>query len=163
MNDFINYLTNLSLSKKSLKNYKSDIGHFTGWIILKARSFGSYIESLEESFPFLNSKIAEDYKKYMLENNVPAKTINRRLSTLRHLARHLIASQIVDFDFTQDLQNISQPEKQTAGSASAYLINFRTYLEHQKISKNTVKNYTSDVRQFLSWLENNQEHAQQTS
>jgi site-specific recombinase XerD len=32
---------------------------------------------------------------------------------------------------------------------------FRAHLEAEKISANTIKNYVSDVRQFLTWLESN--------
>jgi site-specific recombinase XerD len=35
------------------------------------------------------------------------------------------------------------------------IANFRSYLEGQKVSGNTIKNYLSDVKQFMTWLETN--------
>ena len=150
--NFIEYLTGLGISPKSHKNYKSDLSHFSGWLILKIRSFGSYIDSLTEAIPFLSHEVAEEYKNYMAANNIPVKTINRRLSTLRHLSRFLLSSENLNSDFMKGIENISEPGKHSL-SVNPIVDDYRSYLEAQKISKNTVKNYVSDIRQFLAWVE----------
>lgn len=152
--EFIKYLDSCGLSPKSHKNYRSDLSHFSGWLILKIRSFGSYIESLSEAVPFLSQEVAREYKSYMTGNKIPVKTINRRLSTLRHLSRFLLSSENLEIDFMKDIENISE------GRIKSSLVNpivedFRSYLETQKVSKNTIKNYLSDIRQFLTWVETN--------
>jgi site-specific recombinase XerD len=38
-------------------------------------------------------------------------------------------------------------------STYPFIIQFEKHLEAEKVSKNTVKNYISDVKQFISWLE----------
>ena len=152
--DFIEYLSSLGVSTTSLKNYKSDVSHFLGWSILKVRSFGSYIESLSELLPFLSSNLIAEYKKYLVENATPDKTINRRLSTLRHLARFLNKTQIINSDFMDGIENISAAA--LIKIANHPLIDeFKSYLQAQKISHNTIKNYTSDIKQFMGWLEKN--------
>ncbi len=152
--DFLEYLSSLGVSATSLKNYKSDVSHFLGWAILKVRSFGSYIETLSELIPFLSSNLISEYKKYLIENSTPDKTINRRLSTLRHLARFLTKSQIIDSDFMDGVENISAVT--LIKIANHPLIEeFKSYLKAQKVSHNTIKNYTSDIKQFMSWLEKN--------
>lgn len=153
--NFSEYLINLGLSPKSHKNYKSDLSHFSGWIILKVRSFGSYIESLTEAVPFLSKEIAAEYKNFMIENAIPVKTINRRLSTLRHLSKFLLFSQNLDHNFMEGIENISQTVKRKL-SQGPIIDDFRGYLEGQKVSGSTIKNYVSDVGQFLTWLETNQ-------
>jgi site-specific recombinase XerD len=153
--DFSKYLESLGISKKSHKNYRSDLSHFTGWAILKIRSFGSYVENLTEALPFLGSSLAAEYKNYMIENATPTKTANRRLSTLRHLARFLVATQLTDFDFMEHIENISTG-KTTHVLTTPVIDGFKSFLEAEKVSKSTVKNYVSDVRQFLVWLETNQ-------
>ena len=152
--NFIKYLTSLGLSSKSHKNYKSDLNHFTGWALLKIRSFGSFVESLTETVPFLNSDLAQEYVNFMKVNSFPSKTINRRLSTLRHLSKFLLSSQIIDSDFMTKIENISFNLK-AKSHLDPVVREFRAHLEAQKISPNTVKNYVSDVRQFLTWLETN--------
>ncbi|HKB88492.1 MAG TPA: site-specific integrase [Patescibacteria group bacterium] len=155
-NDFFKYLTSLGISSKSHKNYRSDLGHFLGWAILKIRSIGPYVESLTEVVPFLSFELMRDYKTYMIENTAPAKTVNRRLSTLRHLARFLTAVQTTDLDFMKGLENVTlRPGKKA--DVDPVINNFKAYLEAEKVSPNTVKNYLSDIKQFMSWLESNQQ------
>lgn len=151
---FIEYLDNLGVSPKTHKNYRSDLSHFTAWLILKVRSFGSYIETLTEAIPFLDKSIGAEYKFFLVENKIPVKTINRRLSTLRHLAKHLTQSQVLDLDFMDGIENLSEGKNYKFISPKI-IEDFRAQLESEKVSKNTVKNYLSDVRQFLDWLETN--------
>jgi site-specific recombinase XerD len=153
--EFVEYLYSLRLSPKSNKNYRSDLSHFLEWAILKIRSFGSYVESLSEIVPFLTGNLAKEYKNYMSENAAPPKTVNRRLSTLRHLSRFLTASQVIDSDFMNGIENIGGNQKKEPG-IDPVISNFRSYLEAEKVSPNTIKNYLSDVKQFMTWLEINQ-------
>lgn len=155
--EFSKYLDMLGVSPKSHKNYRSDLSHFTGWLILRIRSYGSYIENLTEAIPFLNQNIAREYKSYMAENNQPIGSINRRLSTLRHFARFMVATQVINFDFTQGLENISPVQKETPSPKISFDIvnDFKAFLEAEKVSSSTLKNYLSDVRQFLVWLDAN--------
>lgn len=151
---FIKYLDILGLSPKSHKNYRSDLTHFMGWAIMKIRSIGSYVESLSEIVPFLNTSLCAEYKTYMAVNNAPPKTVNRRLATLRHLAKFLTATQLVESDFMTSIDNVSlNPDKKPV--ADPVISDFRAFLETEKVSQNTIKNYLSDIKQFLSWIENN--------
>jgi site-specific recombinase XerD len=115
---------------------------------------GTYIDELSELVPFLSPNIAHEYKDFMVENSLPLKTINRRLSTLRHLSKFLTSSQIIDLDFTGGIQNTGIIHEKSLVPASL-IDSFSSHLEAQKISRNTIKNYQSDIRQFLAWLEKN--------
>ena len=106
LESFFNYLSFAGISDKSLKYYRSDISHFTGWIILKVRTWGVFAETVAEIVPFINARLANEYKTFLTQNNISPKTINRRLSTLRHLARFLLASQIANSDFMEGVSNI---------------------------------------------------------
>jgi site-specific recombinase XerD len=152
--EFVKYLDSLGLSPKSHKNYRSDLTHFIGWALLKIRSFGSYAESLSEIVPFLNKELAHEYKNYMTENSTPSKTVNRRLSTMRHLARFLVATQIIDADFMLGVENIGFGIKKRPVTTPV-VEDFKAFLEAEKVSPNTVKNYLSDIKQFMTWLETN--------
>jgi len=152
--DFVKYLDTLGLSPRSHKNYRSDLGYFLSWTILKIRSFGAYVESLTEVVPFLNADLGREFKNYMSENGVPVKTINRRLSTLRHLSRFLTESHVIDHDFADKIVNISSNLNKKP-STDPIFNDFRSFLQSKKVSPNTIKNYLSDVRHFLAWLESN--------
>lgn len=148
---FTEYLSNKNISKKSLKNYKSDVSHFSAWLIFKIRTFGVYADSLTEAVPFITPNSAHEYKDYLVQNNIPESTINRRLSTLRHLGNFLTSLQILDFNFTEDISNVSLTEEEK--DEHPVLVEFEKHLGTEDVTQNTIKNYKSDVRQFIEWLE----------
>jgi site-specific recombinase XerD len=148
---FFNYLNDLGISPKSHKNYRSDISHFSGWFLLAVRKWGVVINEFSEAIPFISQKSAREYKHFLIKNKVADKTINRRMSTLRHLSRFLTSTQILDFDFMKDITNISLASD---SGTHPLLPQFEKYLSKEKASKNTIKNYVNDVKQFLAWMEN---------
>lgn len=152
-NNFFSYLSKKLVSSRTLKDYKSDLNSFVSWLGSKARSLGLLAENLSEIILLIDLNTADDYKAFLLRNNNSIKTINRRLSTLRHLSRFLLNSQILDFNFTQNLENIS--EYSNNRSINPLIREFGRHLELEKVSKNTVKNYLSDIKHFLNWLETN--------
>lgn len=159
MQNFINYLTNKNLSKKSLKNYKSDINHFTSWLIMKVRTYGSFVESLEETLPFLSQDTASEYREYLEKNKIPLKTINRRLATLRHFSNFLIEENLITYNFMDGIQNKKHHKISKDNTLLPLVNDFKAYLIGKKVSESTVKNYTSDVKQFINWLEKNPAYA----
>jgi len=152
LNSFFDYLSSSGVSDKSLKYYRSDISHFTGWIILKVRTWGIFAETVTEIIPFINTRLAHEYKIFLTQNNISPKTVNRRLSTLRHLSRFLLASQIANSDFMEGIANIDISASHSP-SIHPLITLFEKKLEAEKVSKNTVRNYISDVKHFINWLE----------
>lgn len=149
---FENYLLLLKISSKSLKNYKSDVNHFLNWAASKLKELGSYVNNLEELTPFLDRSIVSNYIDSLKSNSIPVRTINRRLSTLRHLSKFLTSVEALDSDFTLGIRNVNSGESDTSSHEFEILKNFISHLEKEKISKNTIKNYASDIRQFLAWV-----------
>jgi site-specific recombinase XerD len=152
--EFVSYLNSLGISPRSHKNYRSDLGHFIAWTILKIRALGSYVESLTEIVPFLNCDLGREYKNFMSKNAVPAKTMNRRLSTLRHLSRFLLESHAIEINFTEGIENVSTNSAKKA-TVNPISNDFKAHLVNEKVSPNTIKNYLSDIKHFLLWLEQN--------
>ena len=148
--EFLTHLEASGISKSSIKYYKSDTRHFSGWLILKCKSLGSSPRNLSEAVVYITKNTAEDYKEFMVKNSASIKTINRRLSTLRRLSSFLLETNLVNFDFAGSVGNIRKGQK---GSKSKMSVNFERYLTSQEVSQNTVKNYLSDINQFISWLD----------
>jgi site-specific recombinase XerD len=151
--DFFIYLSSLKVSKRSLKFYKSDLTHFVDWLISKVKTLGVILDEFTQAIPFLNQKLVLEYKKYLLESSISGKTINRRLATLRHLGRFLLISQILSYDFSLNLTNV--PVKRRSQISQEIIGDFEKHLVQKRVSKNTIKSYLSDIRQFISWLEKN--------
>lgn len=157
--DFIRHLSNLGVSRNTLKNYQSDIVFFSNWAASKLKETGIVIESFSESIPFLSPQLARDFKNSQSKQIQSQNTVNRRLSSLRALSRFLVETQVLESDFMDEVANIGTSD-QFLGS-HPLLTHFRKHLEAENVSKNTVKNYLSDIKHFLSWLEINQKHAAQ--
>jgi site-specific recombinase XerD len=150
---FYDYLSVSGISSKSLKFYVSDLSHFTGWVILKVRSWGVFAETLSEILPFIDSKLAREYRSFLLHNDISPRTVNRRLSTLRHLARFFVLSQLASSDFMDGIENIDISASSRTLSMHPLIAEFEKKLEADKVSPNTIKNYLSDIKHFINWLE----------
>lgn len=156
---FINYLKSSGLSKNSIRFYKSDLSHFSGWIVDKNKKLGVSAETFMDTVPFLKVGVAHEYKTHLIDCKIPPKTINRKLSTLRRFSDYLVSSGIISFDLAQGLENIpglvvSNISRETDQFMSL-VADFQKHLESQKASKNTIKNYVADVKHFFTWIEIN--------
>jgi len=143
---FTQSLEDSGVSKVTLKNYKSDINDFSAWLLEQTKTTGAMPVNLQEAIPFINHDIAHEYTAYLNKKN-SEKTTNRRLSTLRKLASFLYDRSYLDFNFSENLKNLTVEHKMV----DKYLVKFEKYLISHKISKNTLKNYMSDIRQFEAW------------
>lgn len=152
INDFLEDLKSSGLSENSIRFYKSDISDFSSWLTSQIRLTGVFVESLAGTIPFLKQSHAISYKNYLIENKTAVKTINRKLSTLRRFSEFLVKEDIVSFDLSKDLNNISISSK-PSNSKLNIIEGFKEFLLLEKASRNTIKNYLADVRHFLNWIE----------
>lgn len=149
---FLGHLAFLGVSQNTLKNYSSDISTFEVWIKARVAEAGISAESLKDCIPFLSPEIASEFKDFLAQKHQKL-AVNRRLASLRALSRFLTESQIMEFDFMDGVSNLGT---QTSVLAKHPVIaDFRKHLESENVSGNTIKNYLSDVKHFLSWLETN--------
>lgn len=148
---FENYLLeSLCVSGKTLRNYRADLSHFSGWAILHLKSQGTTVEHFDSLIPHFSSQLIASYKGYHLENGIPESTINRRLSTLRNLARFLILEGLIQDDPTRIVSNLRK-ELADGEKITILIEDFKKHLEKESISRITLKNYISDIRHFLAW------------
>lgn len=78
---FKNFLLAENISSVTLRNYLSDFRHFVGWFISNDK-YNDEI-GLDGNIATLTSELIESYRNGHVKSNLPIKTINRRLSTLR--------------------------------------------------------------------------------
>ncbi|KKQ24141.1 MAG: Collagen triple helix repeat-containing protein, partial [Candidatus Roizmanbacteria bacterium GW2011_GWC1_37_12] len=106
---FKKFLTAGNVSPITLKNYLSDFRHFAGWLdfYIKANpNVGSIHESTLQDF--INEKMISEYRSYLVENNLPHKSINRRLSTLRKFCSFCISQGWIKENPAKKISNISR-------------------------------------------------------
>ena len=105
---FKNFLSAGNVSPITLKNYLSDLRHFLGWANLKFESANTTFD--EGNFSFLNEPFISEYRNYLSENNLPFKTINRRLSTVRKFCSFCISQGWIKENPAKKVSNIGQKE-----------------------------------------------------
>ncbi len=149
LKDFKKYLENLGVSKNTLKNYLSDISHFLRWLEKIPTQSGFVFVSYLEVLKSLNNNAGNEYKRYLLETQMLTNSVNRRLSSLRQFSKYLMISQVMTSNITQGLGNIHTDQ---SNEKTPFLSDYRKHLISKGASKNTVKNYISDVRHFLTWI-----------
>lgn len=141
----------LQVSGKTLRNYRADLSHFLGWATLHLGSRGINIQSTDSIIPHFTSFMVANYKGYHLENKIPESTTNRRLSTLRNFGRFLTKIDLIPQNPTELVTNIkktiSQEEK-----INAIIQDFKKDLMVEGVSNISIKNYISDIKQFLAWI-----------
>ena len=149
------YLANTGISKLSLKNYMSDLNNFASWLIAYSTKIGAHTDNLTEAIPFINEETADEYKTSLTSTTTSKLTINRRLSTLRKFGTFLVEENILDTNFATNLENISVAKRKVKMQVRSKddLTGFEEYLATQGVSKNTLKNYSADIRQFLAWAD----------
>lgn len=147
-------LLRVGVSKNTLKFYKSDLNHFINWFLLRIKILGFFAQDIESAVPYLNINEAVSYKTYLEDNRTPTKTINRRLSALRRFATFLMEQNLLSLNFMDGVTNsgIKKVAKNTTKDDLAS--DFNKYLQTQEISHTTIKNYLSDIKHFMTWLEN---------
>lgn len=164
-NQFRTFLRLNGASKSTVKNYLADFNHFLAWLELTLKSQNI---ALNRSVPelivhYFDPNYLTRYKDYLLQNQLPVSTINRRLSTLRAFGNFCISRAWLSKNPAKQIKNITLSEKEslypelrekrTKREKERLLIEFKRDLEKEEFRPNTVKNYLADIKSFLAWVE----------
>ncbi len=143
----LNFRIYLSAVKKmrpvSVKNYLSDIRHFIGWTSSGAAQF----ESDQPEIIMVPDNL-EKYRLYLTSSNLPLKTINRRLSTLRSFCEFLISQNILQSNPSKLLRN--QGAHIEASTSTSFENQFISSLESLKLPKQELDVIKSDINEFIN-------------
>jgi len=137
-------LKSKKLSKVSIKNYVSDIRHFFQW-------------TAKNNFLHLNANLFNTYKSHLISQKTPTKSINRYLTSLRQLGKFLKQEKITMFNPSQSIKNeFKNPDYLVSKSrfsikSGLLLEKFKKELLKEKLKPATIKNYLTDIKQFLNW------------
>ena len=153
---------NKNITLITLKNYLSDLRHFFGWLFFKLKSNSQYSQIVDTSnisaliSKTFNTLLIEQYKVYLLENNVPLKSTNRRLSTIRKLCKFCLSQGWIKENPSKDITNVSLVKhhisKYYIHNISSEIITneYKKALQSQKIKINNINNQINDVNEFFS-------------
>ena len=147
---FKNYLQIEKASSVTVKNYLADINHFLEWLAqktgIKHQIVGKGI------FGLFTEETLNEYKTEQLIKKTPLSTLNRRLSALRKFGQFGLSQGWLKENpaITNAGSNLLSKDQDQSDKV---LSEFQKQLEKEKISPLTIKNYLSDLRHFLNWLE----------
>lgn len=156
------YLEQQTISSLSTKNYLVDLRNFLQWYILYLKTnkicFNHNSNKINQQNAYnlislLTSKIIKDYKQFLLEGKTPYKTINRRLTTLRKLGSFALANSWLNINPALSITNITTKTVKPAQKPLDFQLvdQFIKDLKTEGASTATIKNYTVDIKQFLSF------------
>ncbi|KKS32420.1 MAG: hypothetical protein UU93_C0007G0025 [Candidatus Amesbacteria bacterium GW2011_GWA2_42_12] len=143
-NSFLDQLSSHGLNGSTQKNYKSDITNF--FVFLKESNLLS--DSPNQS-DIINQENVVTYKEWLLKSS-PVPTVNRRLSTIRKFISFSYTSNFIPQDFSNQVFNISISPKVELSETEKLLKKYADYLSDHQISSNSIKNYLSDTKLYLT-------------
>lgn len=142
------------LTNISIKNYLSDFRHFVGWLVFKFKVSSSRALGDEQSpkkiIALITPLLVEEYKSYLVENKIPEKTVNRRLSTVRKFCSFCISQGWMKENAGKKISNFHSPAGGPIFNEKTLLTQFKDGLIKEKIDQSTINIYLNDIREFLS-------------
>lgn len=162
LQSFTEYLKGQRLEYSTIKNYRSDSEDFFSWI----KTIDPTLLSTDQWYR-IDTQIVEEYKKMSLLRSIPSKTINRRLSALRKLFDFAIELRFTLINPAKGVENIDLGSKNTINYSNEeqereeFLEEFERSLRKSDNTEVTVKNYLSDINQFLIWLQSSNKSYQE--
>lgn len=148
-------LTKKPLSSITVKNYLSDLRHFLGWLIFKLKIKNQKLK-IDEDFtsllPSINADLINEYKSYLVENKIPLKTTNRRLSTLRKFFTFCLDQGWLKENPAKEIANVSLVNNPKKTMNNEEIIQyFEKDLIKENLDENTIKSYLDAAREFLEF------------
>lgn len=137
---FKQFLLAGNVSPITLKNYLSDYRHFIGW----SQSITSEVEHMD-------IKLIQQYKNYLISNNLPIKTVNRRLSTVRKFCSFCISQGWMKENPAKKITNFQtpKPNRHLNPDLTSILDNYNNYLTSQNHDTQFIKSSLDNIQELL--------------
>jgi site-specific recombinase XerD len=151
---FETVLINSGKSTKTKTNYKSDLNHFLNWISKLFVKLEIYPKNESDFLSYIQPETITAYINWQQKCFTPIATINRHLSSVRMFFRVANTSQIIKNNPTKFINNVKiiTPNSQT--KPSSMIGEFKISLLREGAAKSTIKNYSSDIADFIFWITN---------
>lgn len=140
---FKNYLLRIKLSPASIANYVADVNKFLQW----SEENASYKSPDQQFLSYLQS---------LTEKGIKSASLKRYRSSLKIYGRFLSESGFLKSNPAQNLETINLATPSAKADDSLKLLDkFEKSLLKENLTKSTIVNYISDIKQFINWLHNN--------
>ena len=150
------FLQEKKISKTSVKNYLVDARNFLEWFLLYVKTQNFEINDSRSSlFSYFSNDLVSKYKSFLIDNDTPVKTINRRLSGVRKLASYAVSQGWLTQNPAKSVSNVGVNSKGNNlhnNWTGKVVGEFARDLKKEGVSETTIKNYASDTSHFLSFI-----------
>lgn len=132
-NSYRAWLVSKSYSNSTIRNYLSDLY--------------TYFDSVGNNNPFDSQVISAFINKISANSNY-----RRYLASLSSFCQFALDQKLVDHNPLKKIRR--SPASPPPPTTDALISQFATYLSAHHATPSTVKNYISDLRQYISWADN---------
>ncbi|MDO8658858.1 MAG: site-specific integrase [Candidatus Levybacteria bacterium] len=140
---FKNYLYVCNSSDLTIKNYINDIKQFLSWAQNVTRIKDAWDIREKNLFEKIDLSLIEEYKNRLLENNISAQSINRKLSSIRKYTKWALEEGLIKKNQFISVQNIDSQSKFQKPALSAILKTAEDQSEDSNYSSPEIKpNYS---------------------
>lgn len=152
---FKEYLLAGNKTAISVKNYLSDFRHFIGWLTFYIQNESIVVDknfdiTKPETIQFyLTGAAIDHYKAYLIENSIPLRTINRRLSTVRKFCSFCISQGWMKNNPGKQIANIQSESLHLDVESKTMLDKYRTTLQQKQNNQHSIANSLNDIEEFL--------------
>lgn len=103
INEFVIYLTNKNFSNYTISNYEHDVIEFNEFILSEhlARNL----------LDVKRERIVFNYISNLNRKGYSARTVNRKISSLRTFYTFLVERKLIDYNYIKEVSNIKTPKK----------------------------------------------------
>lgn len=144
------------LSSVSVKNYLSDYRYFVGWFNTHADDLSLSLQgsSAIELLSGIDENVIESYKDYLISENLPFRTVNRRLSSLRKFFSFAVSQQWVSSNPAKQVTNV--PKKITKGhtgslsTVDVLVSSFVSDLTSEGLDAQYISHAEKDIYEFFA-------------
>lgn len=133
--EFKQYLVAEKKSVSTIRNYLSDLRYFFGWLNVNIGAL-----RLNQ----IKNETIEAYRKSLIEDKAPKKTINRRLSTLRLFFKFCISQDWIKENPAKKIANFNGQKDSLKELSRQFLLS----LEKKKIKEKDRSAFQQDIQEF---------------
>jgi site-specific recombinase XerD len=143
LDSYKNYLAAGKLKPVSIKNYASDIRFFLLWLQQLTIDTSSMSQNfdIKDTFSIDPITIVKSFKDYLINEELPISTINRRIASLRVFLKFLCSKTIISITQLEQLFLILSPYKKDKYVSFEEMIHmFSNDMKNEIVDKNNSLN-----------------------
>ncbi len=137
---FREFLLAGNFQSTSIRNYLSDFRHFTNWINYRTAKS----QTIEKN-DSIDANLIEKYRSYLIEDKLPVKTVNRRLSSVRKFCSFCISQGWMKENPAKRIKNVGPKFE-----IESILKQYEKDLKKEGVDQEMNKDDLAIIKEFLS-------------